>query len=70
MKEDVLSDLPPKIIQDYYCDLTPLQSRLYDALTRSQGLQLDDEAIDGKAPEKQLHVFQVRTNRLFKVFHV
>ena len=29
MKEDVLSDLPPKIIQDYYCDLSPLQSRLY-----------------------------------------
>ena len=25
MKEDVLNDLPPKIIQDYYCTLTPLQ---------------------------------------------
>ena len=25
MKEDVLKDLPPKIIQDYYCDLSPLQ---------------------------------------------
>lgn len=25
MKEDVLNDLPPKIIQDYYCDLSPLQ---------------------------------------------
>jgi len=25
MKEDVLQDLPPKIIQDYYCELTPLQ---------------------------------------------
>ena len=25
MKEDVLEDLPPKIIQDYYCDLSPLQ---------------------------------------------
>ena len=25
MKEDVLQDLPPKIIQDYYCDLSPLQ---------------------------------------------
>ena len=25
MKEDVLHDLPPKIIQDHYCTLTPLQ---------------------------------------------
>lgn len=25
MKEDVLQDLPPKIIQDYYCTLSPLQ---------------------------------------------
>lgn len=25
LKEDVLDDLPPKIIQDYYCDLSPLQ---------------------------------------------
>lgn len=31
MKEDVLQDLPPKIIQDYYCDLSPLQVR--DALS-------------------------------------
>ena len=27
MKEDVLKDLPPKIIQDYYCDLSHLQVR-------------------------------------------
>lgn len=25
LKEDVLTDLPPKIIQDYYCELSPLQ---------------------------------------------
>lgn len=25
LKEDVLQDLPPKIIQDYYCDLSSLQ---------------------------------------------
>lgn len=28
MKEDVLQDLPPKIIQDYHCDLSPLQVRI------------------------------------------
>ena len=27
-KASVLSDLPPKIIQDYYCDLSPLQASL------------------------------------------
>lgn len=25
MKEDVLQDLPPKVIQDYSCTMTPLQ---------------------------------------------
>ncbi len=25
MKEDVLADLPPKITQDFYCDLSPVQ---------------------------------------------
>lgn len=29
-KEDVLQDLPPKITQDYYCDLSPLQRSLYE----------------------------------------
>ncbi|XP_011313794.1 TATA-binding protein-associated factor 172 [Fopius arisanus] len=29
-KEDVLKDLPPKITQDYYCDLSPLQRSLYE----------------------------------------
>ncbi|MEQ2168094.1 btaf1 RNA polymerase II, B-TFIID transcription factor-associated, 170kDa, partial [Goodea atripinnis] len=29
MKEDVLQDLPPKIIQDYYCTLSPLQALQY-----------------------------------------
>jgi TATA-binding protein-associated factor len=30
VKEDVLHDLPEKIIQDYYCELSPLQQRLYE----------------------------------------
>lgn len=29
LKEDVLQDLPPKIIQDYYCDLSPLQVSVF-----------------------------------------
>ena len=35
VKEDVLHDLPPNIIQDYYCDLSPLQARLYEDFARS-----------------------------------
>lgn len=30
LKEDVLHDLPPKIIQDYPCELTDLQRMIYD----------------------------------------
>ncbi|EGI64590.1 TATA-binding protein-associated factor 172, partial [Acromyrmex echinatior] len=38
-KEDVLQDLPPKITQDYYCDLSPLQRILYeDFRTRHSAL--------------------------------
>ena len=37
MKEDVLEDLPPKIIQDYYCDLSPLQVEKH---CRRKGLYL------------------------------
>lgn len=39
MKEDVLDDLPPKITQDYYCELSPLQELLYDDFSRSQAHQ-------------------------------
>ncbi|KAJ1646965.1 TATA-binding protein-associated factor mot1 [Coemansia asiatica] len=35
MKEDVLHDLPPKIIQDYYCELSPLQKFLYEEFAKS-----------------------------------
>ncbi|KAL9933818.1 hypothetical protein V8E36_007476 [Tilletia maclaganii] len=36
MKEDVLDDLPPKIIQDIECDLGEIQQALYDDFTSSQ----------------------------------
>lgn len=34
VKEDVLKELPPKITQDYYCELSPLQRRLYEHFSR------------------------------------
>ncbi|MPC08117.1 TATA-binding protein-associated factor 172 [Portunus trituberculatus] len=39
VKEDVLSDLPPKITQDYYCELSPLQEELYEDFARTQASQ-------------------------------
>ncbi|CAK1547449.1 unnamed protein product [Leptosia nina] len=34
VKEDVLRELPPKITQDYYCDLSPLQRSLYEHFSK------------------------------------
>lgn len=36
LKEEVLSDLPPKIIQDYYCNLSPLQLSLYQEFSKKR----------------------------------
>jgi TATA-binding protein-associated factor len=35
-KTEVLSDLPPKIIQDYYCNLSDVQLQLYNAFIAKQ----------------------------------
>ncbi|KAK9499893.1 hypothetical protein O3M35_002836 [Rhynocoris fuscipes] len=52
MKEDVLKDLPPKITQDYYCDLSPLQKQLYEDFSKTQSHQRLSEAADSS------HIFQ------------
>ena len=41
MKDDVLDDLPPKIIQDYYCDLSPLQVKPTLGHAQAQGVLYD-----------------------------
>lgn len=38
-KDQVLSDLPPKIIQDVLCELSPLQKILYEQFSASQALK-------------------------------
>ena len=43
MKQNVLDELPPKIIQDYFCQLSPLQSRMYEDFERNVG-QLDHKS--------------------------
>jgi TATA-binding protein-associated factor len=64
MKEDVLKDLPPKITQDYYCDLSPIQVKIYEDFTRSKSHMFDESGASGEgakaaagSPQKA-HVFQ------------
>ncbi|EOR00991.1 hypothetical protein E3P92_00420 [Wallemia ichthyophaga] len=60
LKEDVLDDLPPKIIQDYYCDLSELQQQLYEEFGKSSAADDANQAVktDEKGSQKQQHVFQ------------
>ncbi|KAM0754707.1 hypothetical protein T439DRAFT_368083, partial [Meredithblackwellia eburnea MCA 4105] len=62
LKEDVLDDLPPKIIQDHYCELSPLQKQLYDDFSTSQGKQVAEGELkksgDSAGKEQSQHVFQ------------
>ncbi|ODQ66801.1 hypothetical protein NADFUDRAFT_41424 [Nadsonia fulvescens var. elongata DSM 6958] len=65
LKEDVLSDLPPKIIQDYYCELSDLQKQLYGDFTKKQKLTVASELsgssmtdADSKKNTGKQHIFQ------------
>ena len=63
LKEDVLDDLPPKITQDYYCELSDVQKQLYEDFARSRAQLSLVEGLEGaesrsgseRAPP---HVFQ------------
>ena len=57
LKEEVLDDLPPKIIQNYYCDLSDLQKKLFDDFARKQKKNIEESAGDGSKESKQ-HIFQ------------
>lgn len=64
LKEDVLNDLPPKIIQDYYCELSELQRHLYDDFSGSKARVSAEDTIrtkpsnTGKEDTGQQHIFQ------------
>lgn len=61
VKEDVLTDLPPKITQDLLCELSPLQERLYEDFSRTHfnnGIKECLESIDKDTMNKKTHVFQ------------
>ena len=66
-KSDVLADLPPKIIQDYCCDLSPLQKMLYEdfAKTRAKkSIESSLETMETEKSEKIGHIFQVCTYQI------
>ena len=62
LKEDVLNDLPPKIIQDYYCELSDLQKYLYDDFAKSQAHSAATGAVQNTQTSAngtgQKHIFQ------------
>lgn len=60
LKEDVLNDLPPKIIQDYYCELSDLQKSLYDEFSKSNAAESVNGVLQGGEEQGggQKHVFQ------------
>ncbi|KAH9827456.1 SNF2 family DNA-dependent ATPase domain-containing protein [Teratosphaeria destructans] len=57
LKEEVLNDLPPKILQNYYCDLSDLQRKLFEDFTRKEGKSLQEMAGSGDK-EAKTHIFQ------------
>ncbi|KAF2212433.1 hypothetical protein CERZMDRAFT_97704 [Cercospora zeae-maydis SCOH1-5] len=57
LKEEVLNDLPPKILQNYYCDLSDLQKKLFDDFTKNESKTL--QAMAGSVDrEAKQHIFQ------------
>ena len=57
LKEEVLDDLPPKILQNYYCDLSELQRNLFDDFNKRQGKEIQAKAGNADRDSKQ-HIFQ------------
>ncbi|EDO18623.1 hypothetical protein Kpol_1048p54 [Vanderwaltozyma polyspora DSM 70294] len=58
LKEDVLSDLPPKIIQDYYCELSDLQKQLYKDFANKQKNVVEKDIQNTADVENKQHIFQ------------
>lgn len=61
VKEDVLTDLPPKITQDMLCELSPLQERLYEDFSKTHldpDLRECLENMSSETVTKKTHVFQ------------
>ena len=57
LKEEVLDDLPPKILQNYYCDLSELQKKLFEDFAKKERKTLAEKAGSDSREAKQ-HIFQ------------
>ena len=57
LKEEVLEDLPPKIVQNYYCDLSELQKRLFEDFSKREKKTIEANAGNADKEAKQ-HIFQ------------
>lgn len=57
LKEEVLNDLPPKILQNYYCDLSNLQKRLFEDFFKKEKKTVEASVGSIDKDAKQ-HIFQ------------
>ncbi|RAL09946.1 DNA-binding ATPase [Aspergillus homomorphus CBS 101889] len=57
LKEEVLNDLPPKIIQNYYCDPSELQKKLFEDFSKKEQKELADKLGSSEKTDKE-HIFQ------------
>ncbi|PGH20438.1 hypothetical protein AJ80_03584 [Polytolypa hystricis UAMH7299] len=57
LKEEVLDDLPPKILQNYYCDPSDLQRKLFDNFSKKEQKDLANK-IGSTDKESKEHIFQ------------
>ncbi|EXJ92454.1 hypothetical protein A1O3_01005 [Capronia epimyces CBS 606.96] len=57
LKEEVLNDLPPKILQNYYCDLSDLQKRLFEDFFKKERKTVESSVGSADKEAKQ-HIFQ------------
>ncbi|PYH43195.1 DNA-binding ATPase [Aspergillus saccharolyticus JOP 1030-1] len=57
LKEEVLNDLPPKIIQNYYCDPSELQKKLFEDFSKKEQKELADKLGSSEKSDKE-HIFQ------------
>ncbi|KAJ6144792.1 hypothetical protein N7470_008687 [Penicillium chermesinum] len=57
LKEEVLNDLPPKIIQNYYCDPSDLQKKLFEDFTKKEQKELQSKVGSADRSDKE-HIFQ------------
>lgn len=57
LKEEVLNDLPPKILQNYYCDPSELQMKLFEDFTKKEQKELAEKVGSTERADKE-HIFQ------------